>query len=434
MKPFQWVPPLLVLIIAAAWLTNLHSTNRILEQQNTSLRSRIADSRATKSAGISDAKGRANARNAPPDKPDKPSADWISTSKDWTALVLFNNNEERFQYTAAWKRLETLASEMNGDELTVAYQEMGVLPVHAPFRNYLESMMLTELETKNPEFAFSQYIIRNQDGGVSLGGYGAFDKWLARDPAAATTWYERQIAAGTFDKSLDGKSPAVVPFESALIMSLIGTDPAAAEERIRKIPPELRSRLGPYMWGVSKENSRVFIDLLRKTMPMEEYVDILRKNSLTERNFSFEIGDDPTSAKKNLESLGITPEERSILLTQQFKEYAEYRAMRDEGNTPSRQKFDDYRTWIEAIDPAAADQVTGVALQSYLEKSNGSEALDFVEQIATDYLASGAGDELLIPLIEGSAKGSAFPKEKARALAKKITDADLRSEMLQKLN
>jgi hypothetical protein len=167
---------------------------------------------------------------------------------------------------------------------------------------------------------------------------------------------------------------------------------------------------------------------------MEEYVEILRNNNLTERNFGSEIGEDPILAKQNLESLGITPEERSTLLTQQSKEYAEYRAMRDEGNTPSRQKFDDYRTWIEAIDPAAADQVTGVALQSYLEKSNGSEALDFVEQIATDYLASGAGDELLIPLIEGSAKGRAFPKEKARALATKITDADLRSEMLQKLN
>jgi hypothetical protein len=90
-------------------------------------------------------------------------------------------------------------------------------------------MMLDELEKKNPEFAFSQYIERNQDGGVVLGGYGNFDKWLARDPAAATNWYERQIAAGTFDKSLDGNSPARVPFESAFIMSLI--DPIPLPQR-----------------------------------------------------------------------------------------------------------------------------------------------------------------------------------------------------------
>jgi hypothetical protein len=89
---------------------------------------------------------------------------------------------------------------------------MAALPVHAPFRNYLESLMLKELEKKNPKFAFSQYIERNQDGGAVLGGYGQFDQWLARDPAAATNWYERQLAEGTFDKSLDGNSPAMVPF------------------------------------------------------------------------------------------------------------------------------------------------------------------------------------------------------------------------------
>ena len=52
-----------------------------------------------------------------------------------------------------------------------------------------------------------------------------------------------------------------------------------------------------------------------------------------------------------------------------------------------------------------------------------------------DYHGSGAGDELLIPLIEGSANGSvSFPKDKARGLAMKISDARLREELLQKLN
>jgi hypothetical protein len=108
--------------------------------------------------------------------------------------------------------------------------------------------------------------------------------------------------------------------------------------------------------------------------------------------------------------------------------------MRDRGNTPSREKFDSYRKWIEAIDPAAADRATGAALQSYVENSKNAEALDFIEKIATDYLGSGAGDELLIPLIEGSANGSAFPKDRARGLAAKVTDDGLRNELLQKLN
>jgi hypothetical protein len=69
---------------------------------------------------------------------------------------------------------------------------------------------------------------------------------------------------------------------------------------MNNIPPELRAKLGPYVWGVSKENGQAFIDMLRRTMPMEEYVDILRNNSLTERNFGFEIGDDPENARKTL--------------------------------------------------------------------------------------------------------------------------------------
>jgi hypothetical protein len=439
MKTIHYVPPLVALIIAAAWLTNLRGSNNTLELDNALLRERLASpgkSSFSQNDGT-DARlksVRAKRERNTPDSVSNPSGDWVSTSRDWTQLVLFNNDEARYQYTGAFKRLETLASEMSGEELTRAYVDMAALPVHAPFRNELESLMLKELERKNPEFAFTQYIERNQDGGTVLGGYGRFDQWLARDPAAATNWYERQIAEGTFDKSLDGNSPAMVPFESAFIMPLIASDPTAAEERMRNIPPDLRAELGPYMWGVSKENGQAFIDMLRRTMPMEEYVDILRNNSLTERNFGIDIGDDPKSAQANLESLGITPEERSTLLAQQFTELARYRAMRDTGNTPSREKFDDYRKWIEEIDPAAADRATGVALQSYIEKSKTADALDFIEKIATDYHVSGAGDELLIPLIEGSANGSAFPKDRARELATKISDAGLRNELLQKLN
>jgi hypothetical protein len=295
--------------------------------------------------------------------------------------------------------------------------------------------MLDQLEKKNPEFAFSQYLAKRQNEDTSPIKMGDFDEWLARDPAAATTWYESQLATGVFYKDLGGKSPIVLPFESAFIMSLLASDPAAAEQRMNNIPPELRGSLGAYLWEVPKENGEAFVDLLRKTMPMEEYMDILRNNSLTEYNFSLSNDNDPKSVQKNLESLGVTPEERSTLMVQQFTELAQYRAMRDKGNTPSREKFDEHRKWIQAIDPSSADWATGVALQSYLEKSKTTGAQDFVEKIAIDYHGSGAGDELLIPLIEGSANGSvSFPKDRARVLATKISDDRLREELLQKLN
>jgi len=240
----HYLPPVLLLICAVAWLAYLRGSNRTLEQDNALLRKKIAESR--NSAVSENERARARAKSARPKREEKPSEnvtrpsdDWVSTSRDWTALVLFNNDApaERVWFTAAFKRLESLAAEMNGDELTRTYNEMAALSLHAPFRNHLEWVMLKELEKKNPEFAFSQYIVRNQHGGVVLGRYGSFDKWLARDPGAATRWYNSEVAAGTFDKPLDGNSPEMVPFESAFIMSLIRSDPAAAEARINSIPP-----------------------------------------------------------------------------------------------------------------------------------------------------------------------------------------------------
>jgi hypothetical protein len=324
---------------------------------------------------------------------------------------------------------------MSGDELARAYTEMASLPVDAPFRNYLESMMLDQLKKKNPEFAFSQLIAKCQNEDTAPIQMGDFNEWLAKDPAAATTWYESQLAAQVFDKTLDGNTPNMLPFEAALIMSLLASDPAAAEQRINNIPPDLRGSLGTYVWRVPKENSKAFVDLLRKSMPMEEYMAILKDNSLTEYHFRFDSESDPKIVQKNLDRLGITPEERSILVTQHFTEIAKYRSIGDKFGIPSREKFNEYRARIQAIDPSSADRATGFALQSYLAESKTTSAQDFVEKVAMDYHGAGAGDEILLPLIEGSANGNIpFSKERARVLATKISDQTLREEMLQKLD
>jgi len=440
MKLIHYGPPLIALMIGAAWLASLRASNRELEQSNLSLQRKIAE--ASDSSGVKSDRERAGTKGAkakrekkPSNEDIKPSDDWVNTSRDWSELVMFNNNEgARFNLTAACRRLEKLASELSGDELVRAYTEMAALPVEAEFRNYLESMMLDQLKGKNPEFAFSQYLAKCQNENIDPVRMGDFRKWLARDPVAATAWYESQVAGEVFDKTLDGKSPTMIPFESAFIMSLLASDPAAAEQRLNNLPPDLRASVGTYVWDVPKENSKDFVDMLRRSMPMEQYMAILKDNSLTDK-FRFDSKDDPKDIQKNMDRLGFSPEERSTLMAQQFAEAAKYRAMRDTGNDPSREKFDDLRARIQAIDPSSADQATGVALQRYLESSKTTGAQDFVEKIATDYHDSGAGDELLIPLIEGSANGSiSYPKDRARVLATKISDDTLREEMLRKLN
>lgn len=455
MKVSHLVPPTLALIISVVWLSHLHRSTATVKQENAEMQQRITSfstsSRASSRTSSFSQRNRSDAGNAsartsvrpkrekkPAVNEPKPPDDWVSTSKDWKRLVLFNNDEEYYRYTEAWKRLKALAVEMSGDELTKAYQEMATLPMHAPFRNYLESEMLAELEKKNPEFAFSQYIERNKDGGVVLGGYGNFDQWLARDPEAAARWYENQLAAGTFDKSLDGNSPARVPFESAYIMALVDADPASAEQIMKNFPPELRGRFGDYVDVVPIEKRKPLVDLLRKTMATEEYMPLLRNTSVFGSDFSFlfSANSDPENAKRSLDRIAFTPEERTALFSDQFSDFADYRAMRvSNGGEPRREEFDANRKWVQAVDPSSADRATGAALQTYLKKVNNPESYDFVEKTALDYVNSGAGDQLLVPIIEGSANGSnTFPKDRARGLAAKITNSSLRNELLQKLN
>jgi hypothetical protein len=447
MKSSHYVPPLVALTIAAAWLTSLRTSKSAVEQDNALLRERLASpgkssiSRENRNdTGFQSVRagGRPKRERKTPENVIKPSGDWISTSRDWKQLVLYNNDESQYRvmYTAAFKRLETLAAEMSGDELTKTYQEMSALPIHAPFRFHLEMVMLQALEKKNPGFAFSQYIAKNQEGESVQGGLGRFNQWLARDPEAATKWYESQLAAGTLDKSLDGKSPARVPFESAFIMSLIDSDSSASEQIMNNVPLDLRGRFGDYVDVVPKEKRQSLVDLLRKTMPTEEYMALLRETSVFEYNFRIEYDSDPENAKRSLDSFAVTPEERTALLADQFSEFAEYRAMRASGGgDPRRNEFDANRKWVQAVDPSSADRATGLALQTFLKKLNNPESHDFVEKTALDYLDSGAGDELLIPLIEGSANGSnTFPKDRARGLATKITDTELRNKLLQKLD
>lgn len=445
MKVIHYILPLVALIIAASWLTTLRRSTAALEQENAVMRERLTSPGKSSSfqENRNDTALKSVRAGVRPKREKKSSetlikalGEFMPTASDFNELVLLNNNEGvRFNLTAACRRLEALASEMSGDELARAYTQMASIPVDAPFRNYLESVMLDQLKEKNPEFAFSQLIAKCQNEDTDPIKMSDFDKWLARDPDAATTWYESQLAGQVFDKTLDGKTPNYVPFEAAFMMSLLASDPAAAEQRMNNIPPELRASLGAYVWDVPKENSKDFIDLLRKSMPVEEYMAILKKSSLTEKNFSGDSDNEPEDAQKNLDNLGFTPEERATLLAQDFAEFAQYRAMRDKYGMPSREKFDEQRKWIQAVDPSSADRATGVALQRYLKESNTTSAQDFVEKVAMEYHGSGGGDELLLPLIEGSANGSIpFPKDRARVMAGKITDGKLREEILQKLD
>jgi hypothetical protein len=149
MKTIHYVPPVVVLIIASAWLTYLRGSNSALEQSNRALQREIAESRNSPAfqnerarTGVPSIKAQSEEKSSVNEI--KPFTDWVSTSRNWSRLVLFINDEAKYRYTPAWARLEKLASEMSADELEKAYAEMTALAVHAPLREDLEWVMLKE--------------------------------------------------------------------------------------------------------------------------------------------------------------------------------------------------------------------------------------------------------------------------------------------------
>jgi cytoskeletal protein RodZ len=97
MKSIHYVPPVVALVIAAAWITSLRSSNNALERNNLSLQKKIAESRNSSASQNESSRDKATITSTKSEKPSeaqpKPSTDWVSTSMDWKELVLLNNNE-----------------------------------------------------------------------------------------------------------------------------------------------------------------------------------------------------------------------------------------------------------------------------------------------------------------------------------------------------
>lgn len=433
MKLTHIAPPILALIVAAAWLTYLRGSISTVQQENALLREKITNSRNASRSPSERTMQKRESRSS--DNEGKPSTEWVSTSRDWKKILLFLNDDlEGSYYYEVESRLEKLTLEMSAEELTAIFTDMTEMSISTRVRNRVEWFMLRELEKKNPAFAFGQYIAKYQAEGELPQGIGRFSEWIARDPAAATAWYDSQLNTGTFDKSLDGKSPALLPFEGALISSLLETDPASAEQRLNAVPPDQRGQMiSQYFKNVAEKDQVAFADMLRRTMPVEQYMGLIKSKVMP-----FNYLNDPASIQKNLDRIAATPDERSALLATEARIIMDLAAARPKD--PTRDTFDEFRQWAKVVDPASADLATGAGFAKYLERRskenpNIAEEQNFIEKLAIDYHDSGAGDAILIPLIEGSGTGNiSYPKDKARALANKISDPILREELLQKLN
>jgi len=413
MKPVHLAPPVVALAIATAWLGVQRGSINTLERENIRLRKEIANARAD--GVVEDGAGNASAEKKKP-------TDWKKIAGD---LGDFGGHDH-MPDMRAMIRLQQLILNMGESELAAALDEIAALDLPESSREQLEGMLLGALAEKNPELALNRSIGKaDGEGGMFTWQLQhAFEKWLCDDPAAAGAWFDRQRAAGALDsKSLDGKSPLRLRFEGVIIKSLLSSDPAAAVRRMNEIPPDQRRDV---FWGsfhsVEEKDQKALADLVRNTLSENERMEIVSNQVMPAA-----LEADFTKINDYLARIDATPEERAACV----ERAAESRFGTGLFNsTMTREDFDQFRTWAASTAPASVDRATGKGLVAVISSGKGM-SFGEVATIASDYHAAGAGDDVLIPLLESwHARTS---REKARELAMKIADEKRRGEVLKNL-
>jgi hypothetical protein len=416
MKLLHFAPPVLALAICATWLGSQRSSIKALEEENARLLEEATPARASSVSGDDRTSGENGKAR---------SGDWKKIVADLGVL----EGRGQLPDMRSMKRLEQLVLEMDAPGIIAALGELDALELPDSSRGELQRMLLDALARKNPELACQHFIDKANNGRPAALTWPikqAFEAWLKRDPGAANTWLDQQLAAGTLDgKSLDGKDPIRLQMQAASLYSLIASDPAAAMRRMSDIPPDQRTDMlmGSH-YSVAEKDHEVFADLVRSSLPKEDHSKVLSSQLSLYGN-----QDDLKKVSSYLSRIDATKEERVACM--KVATLTLFTLMPRERNV-TRGDFDQFHQWAGSIEPDYAAEATGTALAVTLS-SGKNVSFDELADIAADYHGSGAGDDIIVAFIEQSVANEDVSKAKAREVAMRIIDHERREELLEQL-
>lgn len=421
MKPILFLPPVIAAVAVAAWLATNRGTITTLEAESAVLRQRLA----TRSSGISGdataARADALAKSADAKKP----INW----KELAAQMEETRNSGGMSDMRSMIRLQQRVQAMTRDELVSALNEIDALDLPGDSRDQLEQMLFGPLSQKDPEFALSRYIDRLNDdsNGFVWQLSNAMRVWTDKDPAAATTWFDDQIAAGKFgSKSLDGKSISRMRFEGSLIGALLSTDTAAASGRLQALPEDQRKEVLENHAGnsIKEKDQLAFADLVRQELPENDQIEVIAQQS---SRMAWEEG--YTKVDDYLDRIEATPAERAESVTQTVSSKV---SQLTQNKKITSEDLNEIREWAATQSPDTTDKVTGNAIARSMNSQN---KLEFSEAaaLATEYHARSGNDDVLVEFFKRSYQARQN-KDEAIQLAEKISDPVRRAEVIKTLN
>lgn len=415
MKVFHVIPPALSLVLVIAWNLRSQGSIREMEARNRELRSGI------KAAGLGpQGEARGDGMRRRPVKSRAATLDWkaiaVKAGKGAESVDLKSMLE--------WSRQIEGMSDL---EILEALDGMDAMALDDRQREALEDLLIDPLIEKNPQLALERFADRigKDDDNIGWRLSTAMAGWVKADSTAAMAWFDRQIAAGTFDsRTLDGRSEARIEFEGALAGELLGSSDALVARRISALPEEQRREaLEQISFSELSPAARdAYVGLVRGLVPADE-----RDGSFSHMvaDLAEESGFGEVDAFLN--RVNATPEERLV----SAKEAANTRlGMIAEDREVTAGDVDAMRAWVEKQAPGTTDRVTGEALGDAAQ-DGGEFNFDAASKLALEYHRRSGGDEVLAAFLESFAARS--NSEQALPLLDQIRDPKLRDRLRDSL-
>lgn len=417
LKITHFIPPVLALAAVVVWNGSQRRTITVIERDQVELRNRIETAERTHGLAGERQAGRTASTRAG------------ATGIDWkkTSDALSSASQGGVKGIRSMIDLEHRLSQMNRDEMIAALDELQMMDLADHERVALEEMILDHLAELDPQYALNRFAdrIESEPDGIGWKLSSALGEWAKTDLAGATAWFDRQIAAGNFDsKSLDGRSEMRTHFESALMESLLGADPRAAEARLADLPEDQRREALQQMSfeELSASEQQAYAAMVRQLVPVDEQAGAFAHIA---SELGEEGGFDKTSAF--LDSINATPEERAAAAVQAAETHLE---KLDQDGVIDRAGVDALRRWLERQAPDKVGEITGKALAEASQRGDNF-GFEQASQLALAYQKESGRDDVLAAFLRSySARSNA---DEARHLAGMITDETLRNQIIKEL-
>lgn len=420
LKAIQFIPPAVALVLVGVWNVGQMRSLAALEKDATVLREKIAT--VTAAGGpLTDP-----VRGSRPGKEKETGGTAIGWKEMTTRLIAARAAGEK-SHMRAMLDFQQRLSEMTREELIAAFDELDGLGLSDEDRRSIEEMLMESLIKQDPRYALERFAdrIEGDPDGIGWQLSTAMKEWAKTDLTAATAWFDRQIADGKFEsRTLDGRSEMRSQFESALLESLMTSDPLSAGERLAALPEDQRREVLqqiPFA-ELSPADQKAYADLVRQLIPADERAGSFAHiaEELVDENGYDKVG-------TFLDSVNATPAERTAAAMQA----AESRLTQIAGDSGvSQGEVDSLRTWLATQAPGKVDSITGKALAE-ASQDGGEFGFDEASQLVLHYQKTSGSDDVLVSFLKSYSARSNL--EEARYLIEMISDEKIRAQLLKDL-